>query len=58
MAQGGVGFSKSTATGLALSFTFQPAFQAFLLNLLLGNKGVAQVFGGNSCDLHEILASE
>ena len=40
--------------GLALSFTFQAAF----LDPLLGNAGVAQVFGGNGCDLHEVLASE
>jgi hypothetical protein len=24
----------------------------------LGNTGVAQVFGGNGCDLHDLLASE
>jgi len=44
------GFTEGTST----SFAFHAAF----LNPLLGNTGVAQVFGVNGCDLHEVLASK
>jgi hypothetical protein len=46
--------NDSSFSGTATDFSFLPT----LLYPLLGDTGVAQVFGGNGGELHEDLASE
>jgi len=43
----------NSLSAAATGFAFLPA----LLNPLLGHTGVAQVFGGNGCDLHDYFLS-